>query len=403
MTEMTPTNEAWLRLYALAKQVGEVAPWTYMEESDLFGVKLPDTEDMVFISVMGMANEYTAISVYLGAEGLHAFWRLQDGEIEENPLTLFTVPQIQLAFGDRDEVEPEDRALFKRLGLKFRGKGKWPIFRVIEPGFLPWFIRQQDAQSMIIALEQLLEVAPRFEQNEMLFNPPDGLIDASDEDDEVVFVRVPTRTDQDITWADAFLIIPPPEPKPLQPNVDPDLLQKAQALPITSTITELGVFMTSMPTLGEDQRPFFPFLMLLVEADTAVVLGQDIFPPLPTMQEMWWNTPNHLLNILLNLGSVPKTIRVPVPRIVDLMEPVGSALRISFINVEECPTLNVVVNNLTAMMNNPLLGALANLGLDEELLEEMLADFDAEGFDFGIFDEDDKEVDKKPRKGKRRK
>ena len=54
MVEELPTNEQWRRLYGTTALVKELSPWKWMTEIDVFGVQDPNTEEIGFVSVMGM-------------------------------------------------------------------------------------------------------------------------------------------------------------------------------------------------------------------------------------------------------------------------------------------------------------------------------------------------------------
>src|SRR6266436_6262366 len=60
-------------LFNLAIRVEELAPWRWMEETDLIGIENPETGEIGFISVMGSVGEHEAVALYLGAEGLYEF------------------------------------------------------------------------------------------------------------------------------------------------------------------------------------------------------------------------------------------------------------------------------------------------------------------------------------------
>lgn len=74
MTNMSPTPESWRRLYDLAGQVKQLSPWEWMTEEDLFGVADPDSDTVMFVSVMSMLGEHTSVSAYLGEAALYDFW-----------------------------------------------------------------------------------------------------------------------------------------------------------------------------------------------------------------------------------------------------------------------------------------------------------------------------------------
>jgi len=188
MTELSPTLDEWSKLYTAAIRVKEIAPWEWMTEADIFGVKSrfasplrseqdPETEQLGFVSVMGMLGEHLALAVYLGPEGLYGFWGFQrladtakDASRQGKPFLLsrilsddvlpevfFRLPHFQTSFENRNELRQKDRDLIKQLGLKFRGRQAWPMFRSYRPGFWPWYLEAWEVRFLTHALEQAVE------------------------------------------------------------------------------------------------------------------------------------------------------------------------------------------------------------------------------------------------------
>src|SRR5215212_8247992 len=139
--EMTPGIREWRRLYESAVRIKEMSPWEWMTETDVFGVRSPETGELGFVSVMGLLGEHYAVSLYLGSEGINGFLDLQEMGPFADPGVLIQIPQIQASFEDREELDKRDREVIKELGLKFRGRNAWPMFRSYRPSFFPWFWR----------------------------------------------------------------------------------------------------------------------------------------------------------------------------------------------------------------------------------------------------------------------
>src|SRR5438270_9628452 len=154
--------DLWRGLYELASRVRAVAPWKWMEEIDIFGVEMPEDPGPLFVSVMGAIEEHYAVALYPGVEALTALWALHHNE-HASPEQVLEIPQVQLSFENREFLEPEDLRIIKQLGLKFRGKNAWPRFRSYRPGFAPWFLDKNEAAMLHVALQQLLDVAPRLQ------------------------------------------------------------------------------------------------------------------------------------------------------------------------------------------------------------------------------------------------
>src|SRR5919199_91997 len=171
------------RLYASAVRVKALAPWEWMTEADVFGVQNPETDELGFVSVMGMLGEHYAVSLYLGSKGLYEFWVFEEIGHLASPEGLLEIPQLQASFENRNELHNKDREVIKELGLKFRGRHAWPMFRSYRPGFAPWFVEAEEARFLTYALDQLLDVAPRFREDP-------SLLESSDES---YLVRAPRR------------------------------------------------------------------------------------------------------------------------------------------------------------------------------------------------------------------
>ena len=104
MKKPNTQDEMWRHLYDLAGQVRELAPWRWMEESEVFGVQDPATGSVHFVSVMGSEGIHFAVSAYPGIEALDRVMTLDEEEIYEYPERLLEIPQLQLSFEDRKHV-----------------------------------------------------------------------------------------------------------------------------------------------------------------------------------------------------------------------------------------------------------------------------------------------------------
>jgi hypothetical protein len=232
MTGSSPTPSEWHRLYQATIRVKEIAPWEWMTETDIFGVQDPETGEIGFVSIMGMLGEHLAVAVYLGAEGLYSFWGFQQIADSAPPEALLGIPHLQASFEDRGELSAKDRAVIKELGLKFRGRQEWPLFRSYRPGYLPWYLEAPEAQTLTYALEQAVEVTLRFKEDP-------GMLDPSDE--ESYLVRVPREVRGNLVWEDEVVRVPPVEPEPIPVVMDLEALAYVKQLPRGEHTLEMGL------------------------------------------------------------------------------------------------------------------------------------------------------------------
>jgi Domain of unknown function (DUF6930) len=319
MSEKIPTIEEWGRLYAAAGRVKEMAPWKWMMEDNVFGVRNPERDEVGFVSVMGSGGEHFGLGLYQGAVALYDFLALREADSVETE-RLLEIPQLQASFEGRGRLEKEDRDTIKNLGLKFRGANSWPLFRNYAPGMFPWFLTSSEARFLTTALEQLLDVAPRVRDDE------DVLL--GEEDDEFL-VRVPRVENARLVWEDKIMRLPEPELKKAAPApLDPQLLESLKQLPEVTNVIEIGLTMLPMPVREKKDRPFFPYLLMLVDASSGVILGNDMLQPLPSLDAMRAEFPTKVAEHLLRLGVRPLRVAVRTETTARSLAPLADELGI---------------------------------------------------------------------------
>jgi hypothetical protein len=151
-----PTDAQWADLYEAAESLKRLAPWRFMWDSDLVAIELPGFDQPLFCSILGAAGNCFGIAVYPGYLPYTKLLYMLEAPGDEPPLIRAGhMHAFVCYFGDRDELDKRDRDVIKNLGLRFRGGGQWPYFRVARPGQLPWFITAEDAVLLAPALQNL--------------------------------------------------------------------------------------------------------------------------------------------------------------------------------------------------------------------------------------------------------
>lgn len=337
MTENLPTTEQWRRLYEAAVRVKELSPWEWMTEVDVFGVKDSTTEGIGFVSVMGMLGEHYAVSLYPNPRALYGLLALEEAGPGLNPDALLEIPQVQLSFEDRGELENRDRQTIKDLGFKFRGRKQWPMFRSYRPGFMPWFIEAEEARLLAQALEQLLEVAPRFRKDASLL-APDGV----GCNDESYLVRVAHEEEGDGTpiWQDRVMEVPSPEPVSIQIEMDPGTLENLRSLPQGAYELEMDLFMFPTPIQeNKDVRPVLPYMLLSVEAESGIVFGTELLQADPSLEALWGSIPLAVARQLAGLEAMPYGITVSSALLSQLLQPLAETASFELKGAYSMPAL----------------------------------------------------------------
>jgi len=192
----------------------------------------------------------------------------------------------------------------------------------------------EEAQILITALEQLLDVAPRFEKDTDLLEPPQA--------EETFLVRV-TEAGQ---WADRHQLIEFPDDPPIHLKMNMEALTYIKTQPVENSVVEIDVQM--MEQAVEDKqfdRPFFPYLLLAVEKKSRLVLGVNLLIPLPSLEDMWGHLPAQVVEILA-ASLRPKELQAKNPMVVLLLSSLEKELGIKVKQVSRLPAIEFAQQEL---------------------------------------------------------
>lgn len=146
------------RLCNLAAEIWAAKPWRFMGEAQTVAVLHKRNAEPDFISVLGALGEHRAIHVYPGLAGYAWFqsvaeapsdaWRLR--------LVLTECEALQLAYPGSDEITELDMELMR--GCRFPPTDSLFHFRSVRPGYLPWYICEQEGQRLAVCLEAFVQM-----------------------------------------------------------------------------------------------------------------------------------------------------------------------------------------------------------------------------------------------------
>jgi hypothetical protein len=251
------------------------------------------------------------------------------------------IPQLSLSFENRELLDKPDRAMIKKLGLKFRGRHAWPLFRSMHPGFHPWYLQAAEAVFLGHVLEQTLELAPRYRQDR-------ALLDFVDE--QSYRVRVAHEEKGRLIWEDRILQIPPPAPSTLVIDTDAREIDELSQFPLSANVFEADFFM--LPTMiGEKgARPSNAYMLLIVDVQSQMVVGHELLIVESSLEAMWSHIPGAVAHQLATAGLVPGEIQVRSSLLFQLLQPLADKVGFSLNRSETLATLDAVKQSLAQFM-----------------------------------------------------
>ena len=331
-TEVDPTPEQWLALHDSFRRYCEAKPWERLSNEDVLAVNDPLGHFKGYCVALGDGGVAYGLGIYLGDRGLLNYLTTMTSEDEPNSEEMLERSlALTAVLGDREELENEERKAMRDLGLRYRGRGRWPIFRSAIPGHWPWYVNADEARFLTIALDNVRDVAERIGQ---------GMLDlyAGRAPSEVL-----TQSLRDGVWRDEW--------EPLRPSVlpvedhqaDMDRLQSiSRSTPVGSAVWEVTA--SYIPTGAQDgrgTRPYLPTLVMVVEGDSGLILTLRMLGRVPSVAEKQ----EPVLELLEQADRLPGGLVCDRDDTADLLVPIASALGIG-LYVGPTPALDFLKDDL---------------------------------------------------------
>ena len=332
--------ERFRTIYRTACTIRELEPWKSLYETDIFGVKIPDSDRVYFISVMGANGEYTALAAYKGYEGLFGFIELQEKADRLPPETILTIPHLMLSFTDREAMDRKDLAALKKAGLSFRGKGKWPKLDETVPGFVPSFPEGEALEDLPVLLDQVVSVLSWAGDN------PGLLYRKGDPGDEIL-LRTPSGKPGLLRWQNRYEA-PNPEKGTFtyKMTYSRETCAKVSRLKVSPVTLQVDLVLLPSPVREKGKKDYFPFVLLLVEKENGMIPGMAMLTPDPDLNSMYESVPQKLLEEIAKLRFRPEQIELRSDLLFGLVKGALKEAWCMPVLVEHMPLMDEAVESL---------------------------------------------------------
>ncbi len=267
-----PSNQQWASLFSVARRIAAVKPWRRLSPSDIIRLEIPGRAEPVFCSVMNEGSG--AIAIYPDYNSFCGLIQaIQRGEGEPDYIISSRQNCVVCYFGDREDVDDEDRKVYARLGLRFESADEWIYFRAWRSGFQQWYIDASQADIFAASLEQALAAYIDYIGGNVPVDYSAG--------------EVLNRVSREGIWSTRTATL---ETIPLSLNkqiVDDELfVANLHRKKRTDVVLEFDILYFPAPIQETpDAIPYFPQMAMLFDATYAHMAGQYVLNPLEDEEE----------------------------------------------------------------------------------------------------------------------
>jgi hypothetical protein len=303
-------TETWQKLYRLSAELYALAPWTTLEETEIFAVKTIHSGKTYFVSIMGHDGSFRAMSAYEESMALGQFWDLQENASVDSGDVL-TIAHLILSFGSAEETDAMQLEKIRETGTDFGFTEEWPEFKKVVPGFLPEQPEGQTLDDLADILQQALHVCARAMRDPDFIHP-------GDKEDDVYLFREFTGKGENKSWHDKYRKVALPEIQYKITYKKSDL-HDLQALPLAQVVHQAAFQILPLPVRQEDGRACFPFVVLIVNKKTGAVESYNMLTPMPDYGAMLGGVPGEFIGFIRTMGFRPRTIEVKNPLLFEML------------------------------------------------------------------------------------
>ncbi len=149
------TIKQWAALYEAAQEIRRQKPWGSLCVFQPVWIEMG--EEDVYCCVTE-EDGYPAVTVYMGDDGFSDYATIMNTMNKDRALFDFAIQDrnaLQLVFDERKGVPSDQKARMKELGLRFYGKGSWPVFHSLRSRFAPAGLERDEVVLMTRVLREL--------------------------------------------------------------------------------------------------------------------------------------------------------------------------------------------------------------------------------------------------------
>ncbi len=337
MSTLTTPSQAQLKqLYDSARRFALLAPWRWMDDTQVFGVKDPRTGVNGWCVVLGALGQVHGLNAYIGDRGYSHLIEIMTQDIRDNRELAVEMDCLVLNFVEKEDVLAEDWAALKcgglRGGLTIAAQKRWPWARRIEPWRFPRALTGEECESLAVILDQACHIAER-----LLADPKTQLSKKNGS----LLVRIIGR---DGDWVDSWefpgvYFRPTVEAHPSAQRLE----RIAEQSKRISETWDIDTFPLSSP-VKEAEGIYYPRAVLVLDKASGMVLHVGAVKP----DERDWNpVVDVILEAIESLGEVPSVIRIRNSDLHSVLKPLQVPLGVRVRRVDSLPLMDEAIDSLS--------------------------------------------------------
>lgn len=339
-----PTPAQLRRLYNSAQHLANMAPWEWMDDTQVFGVKDPHTGVIGWCVILGAIKQVYGLNVFLGDRGFSKLLEMMDDGSYGNPYLAVEMDVLVLHYNAKKEISDDERLRFKKItgsgGILIGRKKHWPWARRLQPWLYPRSISSGECELLCDALDQACNIGKRLAGN------PDMELS---HDDGSILVRAKEPSGAGDGWIDSWEI-PGDYIRPtVEARWDYDRVKKIrEKADISKETWDIDTFPVLTPVQGSDAL-FYPRVVIVMNKASGFVLHCEVVEP---DEQDWSSVLDCLLKTMENTSLAPSVIRVRDEDLYGILNSFGDVMGFRVHRAVSMPLMDSFIGEIIESLRN---------------------------------------------------
>jgi hypothetical protein len=253
-------------------------------------------------------------------EGLRGYLKMREMQGDEVD-GFFLQKGLSITFDNSEIVNKQDFKLLKDLGLVFKGRNEYPLFRRLDPGYLPWLIDKEDAKFLLSILQEAINTCRRFKADSSLSSTEDGYL-----------IRSLQKGKDGFEWQDKREVVKPLPSDEISLSIDELRVQRLKS--VVSRTDKRWEFDYSYVEMfvEEEGRPYVPVLFLVADTESDLIIHHELLHPVGYHQKLF----ESFISLIEKVKTLPKEIIISRDEAEQMLRPIAPLFSLKLTRVKRC-------------------------------------------------------------------
>lgn len=264
-----PASDQWQSLYHTAAKMRDIVPRDMIDALAFTVIERAGNDEPLYANFYATGPELDrfGLNIYVGLNGLHKYFRiLQAGDENTEQALVANQTSLNCYFGDMSELSAGDISAMQEASYTPDSDDSAICFRSYRPGYVPWYVEKDEADLLLLAMEQLIPALEEMAENNWTLDLENGQCLTRAYDCKTGLYHTALGFMPDVAFERDLLVLE-----------DDLFVARLKKLPLSITTLEGDfIYILTPVSTYNGERLLFPCLCLFADHDLGTIADQRV-------------------------------------------------------------------------------------------------------------------------------